>query len=90
MRREVVVWCPGCETYHAFTIEVFPASARSGRAEPTWSWDGNLKAPTFNPSLLCYATVHMCPADYDHYEPCPDHDACEATGHVILNAEQHR
>jgi hypothetical protein len=89
VRREVVVWCPGCETYHSFTVEVFPASERSGRAEPVWSWDGNLEQPTFQPSLLCYYTVHMCPPDYDHYEVCEAYAAgeCPINGHVILNAD---
>jgi Family of unknown function (DUF6527) len=35
------LWCPGCDDSHA--VEV---------AEPGhWEWDGNLEAPTVNPSI---------------------------------------
>lgn len=36
-----MVYCPGCKYSH-------PIDSR-------WSFDGNLEAPTFNPSLLCNA-----------------------------------
>jgi len=35
-------WCPGCNDTHR--IE-----------SPHWTWDGNLEAPTFDPSILVYS-----------------------------------
>lgn len=38
-------WCPACEEMHAFAVdEAFKNGAR-------WSFDGNLDAPTFSPSM---------------------------------------
>lgn len=34
-------WCQGCEEPHAITY-----------APGRWTWDGNLEAPTFSPSVL--------------------------------------
>ena len=42
----VMTWCPGCKQLHPFRIR---------GPEPTWSWDGNLAAPTFEPSYLTWA-----------------------------------
>jgi len=39
------LWCPGCGDLHMIT------TAMSDGA-PTWTWDGNTKAPTINPSIL--------------------------------------
>jgi hypothetical protein len=40
-------WCPGCESNHV--VPVMPG-------EPAgWFFDGNLDAPTVNPSVLVYA-----------------------------------
>lgn len=39
-------WCPGCECAHVFYI------GRSKR--PCWTFDGNLKAPTFAPSMRSF------------------------------------
>ena len=33
------LWCPGCDDLHMITA--------------AWTWDGNLEAPTFDPSILC-------------------------------------
>lgn len=74
--RSVWTYCPGCETAHPFTIEVYDGygGRQDGQPEPTWEWDGNLEAPTFSPSMLCYSTVHLCEVqrpDYVHIEECP-------------------
>lgn len=37
------VWCPGCERLHPF---------RTRGPGPVWTFDGNLDAPTFAPSML--------------------------------------
>lgn len=42
-------WCPGCEGFHAFRVR----SHERFTDEPVWSFDGNLEAPTFSPSLRC-------------------------------------
>lgn len=36
-------WCPGCNQAHAVRIPPAP--------EP-WKWNGNIDAPTFEPSIL--------------------------------------
>jgi len=40
-------WCPGCKTNHRFVTKL-----AEGETGPCWSFDGNLEAPTFSPSLL--------------------------------------
>lgn len=40
----VYLWCPGCETLHAFSVD--------GTEGPQWTWDGDRQRPTFSPSLL--------------------------------------
>jgi hypothetical protein len=40
-------YCPGCESLHVITTE----PQRPGG--PVWSFDGNLTAPTFGPSVNC-------------------------------------
>jgi len=40
--------CPGCQQGHK--IDTAPDGGVSGR--PIWSWNGDLDAPTFAPSLL--------------------------------------
>jgi len=40
-----MIWCPGCRCSHLFNVD--PSKGR-----PTWSFDGNLEAPTFSPSML--------------------------------------
>ncbi len=38
-------WCPACKSMHIFAIAIpLPNGAR-------WQFDGNLVAPTFNPSM---------------------------------------
>jgi hypothetical protein len=46
-------WCPGCESNHV--VPVMPG-------EPSgWFFDGDLEAPTVNPSVLVYAHPRMPP-----------------------------
>jgi hypothetical protein len=55
--RTAWMWCPGCD--HAKAI---PVPAEDGALPPTgahWSWDGNLEAPTFSPSILQHASGRM-------------------------------
>ena len=37
------MWCPGCQELHA--VELDPKNS------PCWTWDGNIDAPTINPSI---------------------------------------
>ena len=49
-------WCPGCKREHPFRIK--PEDGYS-----VWSFDGNMKRPTFSPSLLIHARANdgaMC------------------------------
>ena len=39
-------WCPGCDQPHA--VEVV------GGGGAVWQWDGNLEAPTVQPSILVH------------------------------------
>jgi len=48
----VAFWCPGCEEIHAVAV------GKPGR--PNWTFDGNVDAPTFSPSIL---------VRYDHWVP---------------------
>lgn len=43
-------WCPGCKEHHGFRTR-----SPDGKG-PVWTFDGNLEAPTFSPSLLCFRT----------------------------------
>lgn len=55
----LVHWCPGCEELHP--VHVRDENAPAG---PKWSWNGDVYAPTFSPSLkqmgdkLCHYFVH--------------------------------
>ena len=40
----IAFWCPGCDSVHAISV----ASPAGGN----WTFDGNVDAPTFNPSIL--------------------------------------
>jgi hypothetical protein len=44
--RTALVWCPGCDALHAMSL---------GPTAPAWSFDGNMEAPTFAPSILCHS-----------------------------------
>lgn len=50
-------WCPACEEMHAFAVEKpFSNGAK-------WTWDGNVNAPTFSPSMNI--RIGPYPADDD-------------------------
>jgi Family of unknown function (DUF6527) len=82
--REVLVFCPGCEMAHPFTVEVFHnyTGRGNGRPEPTWQWDGNLESPTFSPSMLAHGSVHLCEGEHPP-ALCDDPDICEEDSHRI-------
>jgi hypothetical protein len=46
------VWCPGCDVQHAMNVK----DAEGNHATPYWEWDGEMEQPTFNPSILVYAS----------------------------------
>lgn len=76
--KQVWTWCPGCDLMHPFTIE----SDGVLNGGTTWTWDGNLEAPTFEPSLLCHGSVHLCEDDHS-YGLCADHENCDQASHAI-------
>jgi hypothetical protein len=41
-------WCPGCDQPHGIWIK------NPGGAQ--WTFDGNMEAPTFAPSIRCFST----------------------------------
>lgn len=45
-RKVLHLACPACNV-HQVTVEQEP-----GMSGPVWEWDGNLEAPTVNPSIL--------------------------------------
>jgi hypothetical protein len=53
------MWCPGCD--HAVCIPVVGEDGSMPRG-PSWTWDGNLESPTFDPSILQHQgeRTHLC------------------------------
>lgn len=49
--RGIGFWCPGCDGVHVVTL-----SRKDG--SPMWTWDGNVDAPTFSPSILVTGGGH--------------------------------
>lgn len=53
----ITLWCPGCQYYRdgdpdpAGGLHMLPVTG-DGSKRPTWSFDGNLQAPTLAPSIL--------------------------------------
>lgn len=43
----LALYCPGCEMMHLVYLQ-HPDNTQY----PTWSWNGDVNAPTFSPSLL--------------------------------------
>lgn len=78
LARGCIVWCPGCLQPHRFRVALPDGTFTGGYV---WSWDGNMDAPTFAPSMLCHRSVHLC-AD-EHLIPCDGN--CAHTGHRILD-----
>jgi hypothetical protein len=42
--NHVAYWCQGCEGVHSIRV--------NAEGKPSWTWDGNVDAPTFSPSVL--------------------------------------
>lgn len=63
-------WCPACEEVHVFTLH--------NSNGPHWSWDGNVDAPSFTPSML----IRVNTPDLPHYQP----NAASSVCHYILTA----
>lgn len=49
--RSLQFWCPGCSEPHAINI---PGADMGYRPSVCWDWDGNIDAPTVDPSILVY------------------------------------
>lgn len=47
-QKTYLFWCPGCEEVHGLPVRNDPNDG----VHPSWTFDGNLEAPTFRPSLL--------------------------------------
>lgn len=73
--NQLMFWCPGCDQLHGVDIT-------------QWEWDGDLIAPTVNPSILTQGSVHMCPKTYVHYELCEDPLNCQQRAHVAVGNDQ--
>lgn len=48
-------WCQGCESSHHVRVKKSPETPH-----PCWTWDGDIDAPTFSPSVLC---TYKAPGD---------------------------
>lgn len=84
--KQVFTWCPGCDMLHPFTIEA-PAPPDGGEAlnrGVTWTWDGDLERPTFEPSLLVHTSVHLCANEHGPV-PCPNPETCDHLGHQLAH-----
>lgn len=52
----LVIWCPGCAYGRdAGGLHMLPVTGDASK-RPTWTWDGDLDAPTLSPSILTYAS----------------------------------
>lgn len=80
--QNVLTYCPACQSAHPFTVKVYqPEKKRpDGTDYPIWSWNGSLESPTFEPSMLCYSTVHRCAGEH-HPQECPGD--CGSPGHLV-------
>lgn len=87
--RQVWTWCPACDTVHPFTVRADPTPAGGPMLNngQVWAWNENLEAPTFSPSLLVHAAVHLC-ADEHGIEPCPNPRTCGAVGHPLTDDDE--
>lgn len=64
-------WCPGCESAHVIYTK--------NPGGPTWTWDGNVDAPTCTPSVRCFTRF-----DEDG-KPLPDNGE-RTLCHYVLTA----
>lgn len=44
--------CPGCAGDGGTGLHMLPVNATDSAGRPKWTWDGNLEAPTLDPSIL--------------------------------------
>lgn len=52
-------WCPGCENEHGGRgLHMLPVN--STVKTPSWTWDGDLEAPTLSPSILTHIGDEVC------------------------------
>lgn len=52
----VAFWCPGCDEMHGISVKKLGGAG--------WDWDGNVDAPTFNPSILVTSKRRMTEEEY--------------------------
>jgi hypothetical protein len=64
-------YCPACKTTHGFAVE---SPFRNGAR---WSFDGNMEAPTFSPSM----NIRVGPYPYDPAET--DHGRIEVCHYFL-------
>lgn len=50
--------CPGCQEIGGSGLHLLPVTPCEGR--PSWTWDGNLEAPTVSPSILTRYNDGVC------------------------------
>ena len=50
--KRIAYYCPGCKSAHILNID---------GPSPSWTWDGNVDAPTLSPSIR--STVNFKPED---------------------------
>lgn len=55
-RSGVMFWCPGCVCAHVITTQ-----RDDGQAHPCWTYDGDIEAPTFAPSVLIFIPASTDP-----------------------------
>lgn len=53
-------WCPGCDElpHGGSGLHLLPVNTTEH--SPSWTWDGNLEAPTLSPSILTCANDPGC------------------------------
>jgi hypothetical protein len=58
-----MIMCPACGNGHLFNI--VPGPNGVGGSKPCWTFDGNVDAPTFSPSMLVRGTKHLTGEEID-------------------------
>jgi len=67
---------------HPFCIKAVDGAIRGdGRPWPVWSWNHDYQKPSFEPSLLCNHSYHIC-QDRHFWTECPPD--CPELGHAVL------
>jgi hypothetical protein len=66
--RACWTWCPACDKAHRFEILGEDGSHPPRPQGDYWTWDGNLEAPTFEPSMLVHWTG---PTGFTNDNPAP-------------------